>query len=94
MTKSGFSRRRALLGGITCAAAIRGGASAQAQPFPIRPVCVIVPFPPGGAADAMGVFQGPADQREVARLGAAGEKAFGAILIDALERMDCAIKIT
>ena len=53
MTKSGFSRRRALLGGITCAAAIRGGASAQAQPFPIRPVCVIVPFPPGGAADVL-----------------------------------------
>ena len=44
--------------------------------------------------DAMGVFQGPADQREVARLGTAGEKAFGAILIDALERMDGAIKIT
>ena len=38
MTKSGFLRRRALLGGITCAAAIRGGASAQAQPFPTRPV--------------------------------------------------------
>ena len=53
MTKSGFSRRRALLGGITCAAAIWGGASAQAQPFPTRPVRVIVPFPPGGAADVL-----------------------------------------
>ena len=42
----------------------------------------------------MGVFQSLADQREVARLGATGEKAFGAILIDALERMDGAIKIT
>ena len=53
MTPSGFSGRRALLGGITGAAAILGGTPAHAQAFPARSVRVIVPFPPAGAADVI-----------------------------------------
>lgn len=53
MTKSSKSGRRALLGGIAGAVAILGGTAAQAQAFPTRAVRVIVPFPPGGAADVL-----------------------------------------
>ncbi len=53
MTHSSSSSRRALLGGITGAVSILGGAAAQAQAFPTRAVRVIVPFPPGGAADVL-----------------------------------------
>lgn len=53
MTQSGFSGRRALLGGITGAMAMLGGGAVRAQAFPARAVRVIVPFPPGGAADVL-----------------------------------------
>ena len=53
MTQSSKSGRRALLGGIAGAVAILGGTAAQAQAFPTRAVRVIVPFPPGGAADVL-----------------------------------------
>jgi tripartite-type tricarboxylate transporter receptor subunit TctC len=53
MTQSGFSGRRALLSGITGAVTILGGGSVHAQAFPTRSVRVIVPFPPGGAADVL-----------------------------------------
>jgi tripartite-type tricarboxylate transporter receptor subunit TctC len=42
---SRVTRRAALLGTLAAPAL------AQAQPFPARPVRIVVPFPPGGAAD-------------------------------------------
>jgi tripartite-type tricarboxylate transporter receptor subunit TctC len=36
-----------------------GAAAVQAQSFPSRPVHVIVPFPPGGGADALARIMGP-----------------------------------
>jgi len=36
-----------------------GAGSALAQPFPSKPVHVIVPFPPGGGADALARIMGP-----------------------------------
>jgi tripartite-type tricarboxylate transporter receptor subunit TctC len=53
MTVSSFSGRRALLGGITGTVALLGRADGHAQAFPTRSVRIIVPFPPGGAADVL-----------------------------------------
>ena len=39
---------------LTAFAAVLGGAAAHAQPYPNRPVTMIVPFPPGGIADITG----------------------------------------
>lgn len=44
-------RRRGLLGGALCVAASALGGGATAATWPSRVVRVIVPFPPGGAAD-------------------------------------------
>lgn len=50
-------RRRTLLAG---AAALPGTALAQPRPWPERPLRLIVPFPPGGAIDAMArILAGP-----------------------------------
>jgi tripartite-type tricarboxylate transporter receptor subunit TctC len=49
--------RRVLLGALACSAAGFGVlpaiAQAQAQPFPSKPVTLLVPFPPGAATDAV-----------------------------------------
>ncbi len=53
MTQTHNSARRALLGGI--AASLCAPALVRAQaPFPTRPVRIVLPQPPGGAADRLG----------------------------------------
>lgn len=50
-----MTNRRQFVQGIVAAAAAFGGwGSARAQAYPARAVRVIVPFPPGGAIDALG----------------------------------------
>jgi tripartite-type tricarboxylate transporter receptor subunit TctC len=51
--------RRALLRAIFGAILCLGAAGAMAQAFPAKPVRVIVPFPPGGGADALARLIGP-----------------------------------
>jgi len=44
---------------LLAAAALAFAASALAQPFPSRPVTIIVPFPPGGGTDALARIMQP-----------------------------------
>ncbi len=46
--------RRMLLASIAVAAVLGGLGSAKAQGFPSRPVTLLLPFPAGGPADAIG----------------------------------------
>lgn len=45
--------RRALLGAVAATTVLAGTAAAPAlaQPFPSRPITLVIPFPPGGATD-------------------------------------------
>src|SRR5262245_2435151 len=48
---------RAVLWALTCAAVL-AAADARSQSYPIKPIRMIVPFPPGGPIDVMGRLAG------------------------------------
>jgi tripartite-type tricarboxylate transporter receptor subunit TctC len=54
---NGCARRRLLFAGLGLIGAF-AGAVALAQSYPVRPVRIIVPFPPGGGADNLGRIVG------------------------------------
>jgi tripartite-type tricarboxylate transporter receptor subunit TctC len=53
-----MSTKRAVLCALACAAVLLAAADAQSQPYPSKPIRMIVPFPPGGPIDVMGRLVG------------------------------------
>jgi tripartite-type tricarboxylate transporter receptor subunit TctC len=50
--------KRTLLCALACAAVFVAAADARAQSYPVKPIRMIVPFPPGGPIDVMGRITG------------------------------------
>ena len=50
--------KRTLLCALACAAVLLAAADARAQSYPVKPIRMIVPFPPGGPIDVMGRITG------------------------------------
>jgi len=48
-----MDRRRFLAGGVASAAAVAARAAGAQEAYPTRPITIINPFPPGGAADVV-----------------------------------------
>ena len=54
MVRACGGRRRRILAGAVGAALVLAASAAAGQAFPVRPMRLIVPFPPGGGSDAVG----------------------------------------
>lgn len=58
---------RALLGALAIVTAIAAATVAQAQGFPVRPVRMVVPYPPGGANDIVARLLSPSLTQQLAQ---------------------------
>ncbi len=58
---------RALLGALAIVTAIAAATVAQAQGFPVRPVRMVVPYPPGGANDIIARLLSPSLTQQLAQ---------------------------
>lgn len=69
-SKSHLRRRRVIttgLGALVCGLAMAGGA-AFAQAYPSRPITIVVPYPPGGALDALARMTGQRLSQKVGQM--------------------------
>ena len=79
-----MDRRQFVAGSAAAAAALAAGPSFAQDAYPSRPITLINPFPPGGAADVVGrpfaavlepIIKQPVGDRDQGRRGRPGRRA-------------------